>query len=165
MYNGLNLFADIIVIFYIIGVLIYIYLNYRNKILDFFFSLLLAVGASEGLKFFVDKPRPIGGLEGGSFPSTHTTLVFNAFCFLLVACHILSKPENREGKWIMAINWLGSMTKKHFLVIMFLISAGVGILRVVSRAHYIEDVLFGILLGLVMAIPFRYYDVSARRLK
>ena len=165
MYNALNTFVDILVVLYVFGILVYIYLNYKNKVLDFLFSLLLAVGFSEGIKFFVDKPRPILGVEGGSFPSTHTAIVFNAAFFVLIACHTLSKNQNREGKWFLVINWFGGMTKKYFIILIFLISFGVGALRVISKAHYIEDILFGIVIGLSMAIPFKYYDVSARRLK
>src|SRR3990167_2581721 len=165
MYNLLNTFADLLVIIHLFGILVYIFVNYKSKVLDYFFSLLLAVAMSEGTKFFLDKPRPVLDLEGGSFPSTHAALAFNALFFVLLACHTLSKHQNREGRWFQILNYFGSMTKSKFLILISTTAILVGILRIVTGAHYIEDVLAGILVGLLAAGVFRYYDVSARRLK
>ena len=165
MNNPLNYLADFLVLAHLVGILLYIFLNYKSRILDYFFSLLLAVGMSEGLKFLLDKPRPVLDLEGGSFPSTHAALAFNALFFVLLACHTLSKHQNREGRWFQILNYFGNMTKSKFLILISTTAISVGILRIVTGAHYIEDVLAGILVGLLAAGVFRYYDVSARRLK
>ena len=165
MNNPLNYLADFLVLAHLVGILLYIFLNYKSRILDYFFSLLLAVGMSEGLKFLLDKPRPVLDLEGGSFPSTHAALAFNALFFVLLACHTLSKHQNREGRWFQILNYFGNMTKSKFLILISTTAISVGILRIVTGAHYIEDVLAGILVGFLAAGVFRYYDVSARRLK
>ena len=165
MNNPFNYLADFLVLAHLVGILLYIFLNYKSRILDYFFSLLLAVGMSEGLKFLLDKPRPVLDLEGGSFPSTHAALAFNALFFVLLACHTLSKHQNREGRWFQILNYFGNMTKSKFLILISTTAISVGILRIVTGAHYIEDVLAGILVGLFATGVFRYYDVSARRLK
>ncbi len=165
MYNPINYLADFFVLFHLGVIFLYIFINYKNKVLDYLFSLLLAVSISEGIKFFFDKPRPVLELEGGSFPSTHATIAFNAVFFVLLACHTLSTQQNREGKWFMLLRKFESMTKKQFLIIAFVLAFVIGILRIVTGAHYLEDVLAGVAVGLVASSVFRYYDVSARRLK
>lgn len=165
MYNPLNTLADFFVLFHLGIIFLYIFVNYKNKVLDYLFSLLLAVSMSEGIKFFFDRPRPVSELEGGSFPSTHATIAFNAVFFVLLACHILSKHQNREGKWFLLLNKFESMTKEQFLIVTFVLAFTIGILRIVTGAHYLEDVLAGVAVGLIASLLFRYYDVSARRLK
>ena len=165
MYNPINTLADVLVAIHLGTIFVYIYVNYKSKILDYFFSLLLTVAISEGLKFVIHKPRPNLGLEGGSFPSTHTAIAFNAAFFILIACHRLSMNQNREGKWAFLFKIFESMTKKQFTIAIFVSAVTVGVLRIVTGAHYIEDVLAGATFGMIFSVLFRYYDVSARRLK
>ena len=165
MINPLYTLADILVALHLLVVFLYIFVNHKNKVLDYLFFLLLTVALSEGLKFFIDKPRPVLELEGGSFPSTHTAVAFNAAWFVLFACHTLSKHQNREGKWFLLLNKFESMTKKQFLSIIFAFAFVIGALRVLSGVHYIIDVIAGGLFGLLTAVVFKYYDVSARKLK
>lgn len=165
MYNSLNTFVDVLVLIHVVVVFIYIFVNYQSKILDYFFSLLLAVAISEGLKFFIDRPRPVLELEGGSFPSTHVAIAFNSVFFILLACHTLSKNQNREGRWMWLFVFVESMTKKQFMIIIFISVITIGMLRIATGAHYFIDVIAGGIVGLVASTLFRYYDVSARRLK
>lgn len=165
MSNPLYTVADVFVVFQILVVFLFIFVNYKTKILDYLVSLLLTISVSEGLKFLIHKQRPVMDLEGGSFPSTHTSVVFNAVFFVLFACHTLARNINREGKWSLIVKAFESMTKKQFLSILFLLAIVIGALRVFSGAHYIIDVIAGGLFGLSTAVIFRYYDVSARKLK
>ena len=49
------------------------------------------------------------------------------------------------------------------LIVIFLASILVGVFRVVVKAHYPVDVLAGVVLGFLVALPFRYYDLITRR--
>ncbi|OGC51854.1 hypothetical protein A2982_03965 [candidate division WWE3 bacterium RIFCSPLOWO2_01_FULL_39_13] len=162
------------IIFFINDYLIYsliglvgliIFLKCKTRFLDYCFAVIVALGASELIKFFVDKPRPLPitsslAFEGGSFPSTHTAIAFTVAFFYLLVCHRLSAKSGRGGKTKSG----KSTTGEYFLlIVIFLASILVGVFRVVVKAHYPVDVLAGVVLGFLVALPFRYYDLITRR--
>ncbi len=144
----------------ILTTFLYLYKYRKEKILDYTVALIAALSVSELLKTFINKPRPVPkfpGLvfEGSSFPSTHTTLAFVTAVFI---CHTLT-------------SW-GRGTKnglpKHRLMIELVVvffAVLVGYLRVFVGAHYLIDVIAGAILGSLISMPFRYYDVFVRKLK
>ena len=164
-------FIDVFAIFvYIIIVGIIIYKEHRNKVFDYFAVLTIAAAVSEGLKYVIAKPRPalgvIKGFEGSSFPSTHSTIVFTAFFFFFFACHSLSFDKNRrEGSKSTHLNRVEVSENIIVIVLLFLGALFVGVLRIVVGAHYAIDVFAGAVLGFLISVPFRYYDISFSKIK
>jgi membrane-associated phospholipid phosphatase len=143
--------------------ILYIYLFFKKKdrLLDFSVALILAIAASKVIKHLTGFDRPQGVLvfDDSSFPSMHTTLAYTVFFFYLVVCHKLT-----QGKGLAFKDFRG--IKQAFLVIvLFILSFLTGILRYISTAHHLRDVIAGIILGLIISLAFRYYDINARRVK
>ena len=164
-------FIDNFAIFvYVIIVGILIYNRFRRKLLDYIGILILAVAISEGLKYFIARPRPelgvIKGFEGSSFPSTHSTIVFTAFFFFLFSCHSLSFiKKKREGDKSTHSDRVEVSENILVIVLLFLGALGVAILRVVVGAHYPVDIFAGAVLGFLISVPFRYYDISITKIR
>ncbi len=158
------LFDKYLIFLYVLFITYIIYRFYRARLLDYLLALAITGMLTELIKYIVNKPRPVEPLtgmvfEGSSFPSTHTAVAFASFFFVLISCRYLSsfgiKKKSREGK-----------TVKILVFLMILIGAStVGVLRVLVGAHYIIDIFAGIIIGLFVSIPFRYYDVVSRRLR
>ena len=164
MASFINIFADILIIFYLLDLALYIYVNYKNKLFDFIFCIISATSISEGLKFVFATSRPIPDLEGGGFPSTHSTVAFAAVFFFLLVCRTLS-PSKREGKYKNIFDIVGKVSKSLVVGVAFTMAMFIGYLRIVSGAHYFIDVFAGLILGLLVSMPFKYYDVSVRKMK
>ncbi len=144
----LSYFNNYFIVLFLAVIGLFIFLNYKKRVLDYALALSLAQLISEGLKYIANTPRPTPirpdiVFEGGSFPSTHTTMAFTAFFFLLISLKVSSKA-------IILISFTGALL--------------IGYLRIISHAHYLTDVLAGIIIALLPALVFRYYDVSERRL-
>ena len=133
-----------------------VYLKKRSRFLDFFLALGLAGLISEGLKYIVNRPRPLLGIErgfeGSGFPSTHTSIAFAAVFFWVLVCHSFSSKESRgKGMALICALVAGALF--------------VGVLRILSGAHYPIDVFAGAIIGMLAVLPFRYYDVRARSVR
>lgn len=145
----LGYFNNYFIVIYLVLNGIYILINYRQRLLDFVLAITLSQFISEGLKFIFNSPRPMPirpdiMFEGGSFPSTHTTIAFTAFFFLLISL-------KNSSKLISFLSLVGAVL--------------IAFLRIISHAHYLTDVLAGIIIAIVPTIIFRYYDISERRIK
>lgn len=169
MFSSTILLLDQIFIFiYILVLFVIIYLKFRSRVLDFGLALFIGAAISEGIKYLVNKPRPAMSpiltditrvFEGSSFPSTHTTIAFTAFFFYLLVCLFPPKKKNRGDSNNIILN-------KYIQLILFFVGAFIiGGLRIVVGAHFPIDVFAGIILGFIIALPFRYYDVVSRRVK
>ncbi len=166
-YDFIDNFAIFIYVF-IVGVLIY--KRFRNKFLDYVGILVLSSAISEGLKYIIAKPRPALGIEkgfeGASFPSTHSTIVFTAFFFFLFACHSMSFIKSRrEGVKSTHSSRVEVSENIFVIVLLFLGALTVGALRILVGAHYPVDVLAGAVLGFLISLPFRYYDITIHKVK
>jgi membrane-associated phospholipid phosphatase len=144
----------------------------KSRILDYLLCLIIAGGVSESLKFFINKPRPVVDFntaiifEGSAFPSTHTTIMFAAVFFYFYTCSILSK-RNIQAETSIEESTLPDkkkIVKLDSLVLILLAIIG-GLLRIIVGAHFPVDILAGAVLGILIPIPFRFYDVTARRIK
>lgn len=145
----LGYFNNYFIVVFLSIIAVYVFINYRKRFLDYFFAIIISQLISEGLKYVFNTPRPIPIrpdiiFEGASFPSTHTTLAFAGFFFLLISIKVRSRL-------VLIMTLLGAIL--------------IGYLRIISHAHYLTDVLAGIIIALVPAVIFRYYDVSERRIK
>ncbi len=164
-------FIDNFAIFvYVVIVGFLIFRRFRHKFLDYIGILILAAAISEGLKYFIAKPRPelgvIKGFEGSSFPSTHSTIVFTAFFFFLFSCHSLSFiKRKREGDKSTHLDRVEVSENILVIVLLFFGALFVGALRVIVGAHYPVDVLAGAVLGFLISAPFRYYDISISKIR
>lgn len=167
-FSSTILFLDQVLIFvYVLVLFVIIYVKFRSRVLDFGLALFIGAAISEGIKYLVNKPRPeispvLSDLnsvfEGSSFPSTHTTIAFTVYFFYLLVCLFPSKKKNRGDSNI--------FLNKYFQSILFFVGALIiGGLRIVVGAHFPIDVFAGIILGFMIALPFRYYDVVSRRVK
>lgn len=157
----------------------------RHRLLDFFISLILSAVVSEFAKYLFDTPRPapVLGLkfEGGSFPSTHTALAFNALFFYLFCTRFNKSRGDRLKKLIhqvfpfvksLNVIKMGELEHKNannpyntILTVGFLLMAiTVSLLRIITGAHYIIDVIAGIIIGFVLCTPFMYYDIVRRKI-
>lgn len=156
-----NEFSNLAVIGSVFVMFLYLLLHKKSRVIDFVVAIILAISASEGLKFFFNTPRPETALEieGGSFPSTHTTVAYTAFFFYLVVCHTLNKEKGLKFKE------LSSKLELTYFSLLFSLSFLTGMLRLLASAHYLIDIIAGIILGLIVSLLFTYYDVNARRIK
>lgn len=134
-----------------------IFFKYKKQLFDFVFILLIASGISESLKYLVHAPRPKPLLpeltfEGGGLPSTHTTLAFSALFFYLFVCQRLISKKRRVGK-------------RNYIMdaILAILAIGVGVFRIISKAHFVGDVVAGGIIGLSISLVFTYYDISIRK--
>ena len=130
-----------------------------GRLMDYVVAMLTGGLLSEGIKYFVNKPRPESQMifEGSSFPSTHTTLAFTAVFFYVFCCH------SRVGDRAHPLS--GRVGRFVTVVIVSAMALVVGILRVLVGAHYFADIVAGMVLGLLVSIPFKYYDVSAKKVR
>lgn len=150
----------ILVYVFIFVALLYLLKYKKSKVLDYLLALVLAVSSAEIIKSLINKPRPIPkfeGLvfEGSSFPSTHTTIAFVTAVFV---CHTLSLKGRKSSETLKIEHVLACIG---FLSVAILI----GYLRIFVGAHYLIDVIGGAILGSLISVPFRYYDVVTKRLK
>ena len=93
----------------------------RKKIIYFLLGGGVSYAISLGLKHLIKIPRP-NGIEGFGFPSSHVSVYFFIFAFMM--------GQNEK-------NW------KYFLLIAIII----GISRLYLGVHYLSDVIGGALLG------------------
>ena len=157
----------------------------RIRLLDYVICLFLGIVVSESIKYVINSPRPIPmygmNFEGGSFPSTHTTMAFTGFFFYLF-CTKFNKNKAMELKKriarvlpyfksyvdIKSGEVLGQNQKRlgnTIAIIGFLLIADViAALRIITGAHYFADIIAGIILGFCVVLPFMYYDISGRRI-
>lgn len=151
--------SNITVILAVIAVFFYLYLHKKGRILDFIIALTLAVSVSEGFKFYFNTPRPVStlNLEGGAFPSTHATVAYTAFFFYLLVCHTFTQGKGTSFKE------LRKPKEAAFFIAIFLLSFASAMLRILAVAHYLTDIIAGIILGLLISFVFVYYDLTARR--
>lgn len=156
-----NSFSNLAVIGSILVLSVYLILHKKSRLVDFGIALILAVSASEGLKFFFNTSRPesLLSIEGGSFPSTHTTIAYTVFFFYLVVCHSLSRGKGLNFKE------LSSKKELTYFILLFMLSFAAGMLRLLAVAHYLIDIIAGIILGLIISLLFTYYDFAMRRIK
>lgn len=131
------------VMFFITIVLISAYLlRDRKKILYFLLGVGTSYLASLVLKFLVQRVRPMGAelITGSSdifsFPSSHATVYFFIFAFML---DNFQKPKSGLKSWLKPDYWQGVA----FLIITVLVSLS----RVYLGVHYLSDVIGGWLLG------------------
>lgn len=158
------LILNSIAIYILVGVVgLRVLMHRRSRLLDFFMTLGLSAVITEGLKYVVNRPRPPFGIElgfeGSGFPSTHTGIAFAAAFFWILVCQHLS--QQRSGG--VAKVSTASEEGKLFMIGVIAGAVVVGVLRVLSGAHYPIDVIVGAIIGILSVIPFRYYDVTARR--
>jgi len=127
--------------------------------LDYILAIIAVAAISEVIKYITNIPRPESTyiFEGGSFPSGHTAVAFTAFFFYMMACHTLSMENDGEGQGQVQ-NWL-------VVGLVLVLAVFVSILRVAIGAHYIFDIFAGIILAFLISLPFRYYDVSGRKIR
>lgn len=153
-----------LIIFLILGGGFLVYRKKPSRVLDYALSVMLTAGASEMIKYYVNKPRPFSDyiFEGSSFPSSHSAVAASVVFFYLLVCHTLSK--NLGG--------LGKEVASHFISregiisgILIVIGATVAWLRYYLGAHDFTDIFAGIGLGYVGASLFIFYDISGRRVK
>lgn len=103
----------------------------------FISSMALGVILSQGLKYIIQKPRPIDQLiieTGYSFPSGHVTLSFVFFGMLIY----LFKDEIKN-----------KFLRYSFIAINILLILLIGISRIYLNVHYFSDVIAGFVLGLI----------------
>jgi len=103
--------------------------------------VILAYATSEAIKVIVKRPRPknpfLGQLEDTSFPSSHTTVAFAvAFSYMY---------------------WGDNST---FLLIFFVLAFFVALGRVLSGAHYVSDVIAGVILAFIVASIGYYFNLG-----
>lgn len=127
----------------------------QDKLFDYFLAILTTLGLSETIKYFVDKPRPTDLFEGSSFPSSHTALAFMCAAFV---CHVMSFWGRGKKRKKGIIDYLVC-----FCVLLAAVT--VAVLRVYVGAHDVIDTFSGMILGIIVATPFGYYDVAIRREK
>lgn len=95
------------------------------------------------IKFFYNKERPIAQkrdnlidrIDSNSFPSIHTARI-SALAF--------------------SINFLNRFGSKLFIVLGIFLIIAVGYSRIYLKKHYIKDVVFGFLIGSVIALAILY---------
>ena len=157
-------FADrlsgLIIVLMALWVGFWLLFRHKQKLLDFWLALIVSGFTSEIIKNFVNAPRPISVhvYEGSSFPSTHTTLAFVVFFFVLNVCHRFSLF--RSG-----LSFQAELKAKLMLLGLGILAIGVGFLRIIAEAHYLIDVIGGVLVAYLVSMLFMYYDVTARRIK
>jgi undecaprenyl-diphosphatase len=126
----------------------------REAAIDLVILVIAVSVVTELVKILVDRQRPyleLSGVHtlisssGPSFPSAHASRAF-AVAFLL---------------------WMN--TRRSFGALAFVVAASIAISRVYLGVHWPSDILFGALLGLVLAYLFSHFQknghayVSARR--
>lgn len=150
----------VLIYFFVLSALLYLVKYKKSKVLDYLLAIVLAVSSAEIIKSLINKPRPIprfDGLvfEGSSFPSTHTTIAFVTATFV---CHALSSRGRSSSE-------IAKMEHVMACVVFLSVAILIGYLRIFVGAHYLIDVIGGAILGSVISVPFRYYDVVTRKLK
>ncbi|HEV7158181.1 MAG TPA: phosphatase PAP2 family protein [Caulobacteraceae bacterium] len=118
----------------------------RVQALVFAGAVVLAQGASEGLKHLIDRPRPIlvphlDLVYSSSFPSGHALM--SPVVYLTLAAVVAAGAESRRVKaWL-----LGSA---------ILLVIAIGVTRVFLGVHWPTDVLAGWALGSAIALVASY---------
>lgn len=119
----------------------------REAAFDLVVLVVVVTIATELIKILVDRPRPyleLSGVHtlisasGPSFPSAHASRAF-AVAFLL---------------------WMN--TRRSFGALAFIGAALIAVSRVYLGVHWPSDILFGALLGMVLAALFFYYQKNGR---
>jgi undecaprenyl-diphosphatase len=105
-------------------------------------TVVLAQIVSEGLKLWIDRPRPtlVGHLDlvySSSFPSGHSMMTPVVY---LTLASILAAGERKRGEKVLLVGVAAALT------------AGVGISRIYLGVHWPTDVLGGWTLGAAMAM-------------
>jgi len=119
----------------------YVFYNLRkdsHHLLSTFFALFASFLIAESLKYIIFTPRPLypllGSREGGSFPSTHTTISF------AMAVSLFIKNKSR-----------GTFA----LVMAFFVALG----RVLGGAHFPIDTIAGGFIGVLNGIIFSKLNI------
>ncbi|PJA40774.1 hypothetical protein CO178_01545 [candidate division WWE3 bacterium CG_4_9_14_3_um_filter_34_6] len=144
---------------------LYIWIKFRDKFLDYLAALTISQAIVTGLKMIIKIPRPVIGYSDYSFPSGHTAIAFTSALFLIFACRTLTLKFKRAGDGKQGESEEGKVTNVIVSLLLIFTAIVVAVLRVVVKAHYPVDVFAGIILAILVTLPFRYYDVSTRRMK
>lgn len=130
--------------------------GHRNTVYHWLGNGVLVVGTSVVLKYIVQSPRPEGLMitrTSFSFPSGHTTLSTAIYGILtLLICKQLSKEWRRFVIWPMT-----------------LLILGIPLSRLYLGAHWLTDIIGGLLLGsfciCLSAMSYQRYNHKPIRLK
>ncbi len=145
-----------------------VFKRFPQKKADVWITVLISYGASETLKFFINRPRPdftnVFRGVGTSFPSSHATVAFAVFFFYLLSCHSLAHKKSGGGDLVPnQPDWLSQRVPMLSFTLMLAILTA--LLRVMAGLHYFSDIFAGIILGFIISWMLAHYDVSFRRMK
>lgn len=129
-----NVLSHTIFLLFVLAVCGYILKN-KKKILCLFGGVGVSYVVSVILKFLIQRDRPVeSGLNSFSFPSSHATVYFFIFAFML---------------------WQSEKNKYWFLLIVILVSLS----RIYLGVHYLSDIIGGGLLGVGMYLLLRKWKL------
>jgi undecaprenyl-diphosphatase len=114
--------------------------------------LVAAYSATQGLKSWVDRPRPILGhparaaVSSASFPSSHASLAMTVY-----------------PVFALCLGYAAKRSVRYALPSAILLALLVGVSRLYFGNHYLSDVVCGWLLGILFVLAFHRADRSTRK--
>ncbi|MCM3773601.1 phosphatase PAP2 family protein [Priestia aryabhattai] len=139
VFHGLSFLASKVMIIVLLAVLI-VFLFFKKDYIGMISAFLLILSGdiiNKAVKDAVERGRPLEGIEGDSFPSSHAMMGILLYGLIIF---FLTKHMNNQklAKWY----------QRAITLIILLI----GMSRILLREHFLTDVLAGYSLGLMWLI-------------